>query len=48
MRKLESTPTIDLFFKLLDNYTAELGVSETVNQQEKKEIDRVNQILFNN
>jgi len=40
MRKLESTPTIDLFFKLLDNYTPELGITETVNQQEKREIDR--------
>jgi len=39
MRKLESSPTINLFFKLLDNYTPELGVTETINQQEKREID---------
>ena len=41
MRKLESSPTISLFFKLLDNYTPELGVTETINQQEKREIDKV-------
>jgi len=41
MDKLRSTPTIKLFFDLLDNYTPELGVTETINQQEKKEINKV-------
>jgi poly(U)-specific endoribonuclease len=40
MDKLRSTPTIKLFFDLLDNYTPELGVTETINQQEKKEINK--------
>jgi len=40
MRKLESTPTIKLFFDLLDNYTPDLGVTETVNGKEKKEINK--------
>jgi len=40
MKKLESTKTIKLFFNLLDNYTPELGITETINQQERNEINK--------
>ncbi|ORX60918.1 hypothetical protein BCR36DRAFT_3727 [Piromyces finnis] len=40
MDKFNSIPTIKLFNDLLDNYTPELGVSETINQKEKKEINK--------
>jgi len=42
MEKLQSSITIKLFFDLLNNFTPELGVTETINSNEKKEINRVN------